>query len=238
MRVVTTCHKQGFEDYGHRLLSSFHKWPAAELYWYTERYELPPTIDLEQPSHPVVSKSVADLTAFQEWKLKHAAYIAPSWQWDVVRFAHKVFAIAGALYDYTGIGVWIDADCVIHEDVPAGLIQSYVKDDYVACFQRTGMHTETGMIVFDCGHEKHQAFMDAWREWYHSENFKRLPMWTDCHTFDMTIRRTGVTANNLSGEFAKTMHPMARAEIAKYVDHCKGARKVAGRSKENVYRAV
>lgn len=228
MRVVTTSHRRGYEDFGHRWIESRKNWPkGTEFIYYTEGY----LVDCP-------SKDVADLPEFIDWKLKHATYKAPDWRFNVVGFAHKVFTIHDALYDYDGVGVWLDADCVTYQKIMAGLIQSYVKEHYVACFQRVGMHTETGMIVFDCAHELHKPFLDAWRNWYLSEQYKKLAFWTDCHTFDATGKMLQVAANNLSREHSKEMHPMAKAEIGQYIDHQKGARKELDKSPENEYREV
>lgn len=226
MRVITTSHKAGLEQYGHRWLKARRHWPKnTEFVYYTEGFE----VDCE-------SKDFAALPEFTEWKLKHAHFRSPDWRWDVVAYAHKVFAIADALYDYDGVGVWLDADAVTYKKLPAGMVQSYVKDHYLACFGRVGMHTETGMIVFDCAHPQHKDFLDAWRAWYLTDSFKALHMWTDCHTFDATGKRLQIAANNLSREHAKDMHPMAKAEIGRYIDHQKGLRKDLDKSPENEYR--
>ena len=77
------------------------------------------------------------------------------WRWDVVRFAHKVFAAYDALRDYDGIGVWCDADCTAYTDIPEGLIEDQVKDAYIALYQRKGMYSETGFWVMNCGYSNH-----------------------------------------------------------------------------------
>ena len=56
--------------------------------------------------------------------------------------------------------------------------------------------------------------------------------------FDMAIRQTGVSVKNLSGEHAMADHPMAQAEISKYIDHRKGNRKSLGYSPENKLRVA
>jgi hypothetical protein len=53
---------------------------------------------------------------------------------------------------------------------------------------------------------------------------------------DAAIRLTGVPTFNLSGEFHKDMHPMAKTELGQYIDHCKGPRKIKGKSPENKNR--
>jgi hypothetical protein len=227
MRVVTTSHKAGLEQYGHRWLDSRKNWPKAEFVYYTEGF----AVDCP-------SKDFSAIREFTDWKLRHAHYQAPDWRWNVVAYAHKVFAIYDALYDYDGVGVWLDADAVTYKKLPQGLIPSYVADHYVACFQRTGMHTETGFIAFDCSHGVHRKFLDRWREWYLTDAFKQLTYWTDCHTFDATGKMLQVNANNLSREHSKDMHPMAKAELGRYIDHQKGQRKDLEKSPENAYREV
>ncbi len=174
-----------------------------------------------------------------EWKLKHASYVPPSWEYNVVRYSHKVFAACDALYDYDGIGVWLDADCVTYKKIPQGLIEKQVEGVYLAHYGRTGMYTETGLWIMDCSHPEHRNFLDAWRNVYYSERYTVLPGWHDCYTLDATIRSFladgRIKTHNLSGEHHLHHHPQALSELGKYVDHCKGLRKTQGKSGENKF---
>jgi hypothetical protein len=228
MRVVTTCHQQGLESFGHRWLESRKHWPkGTDFQFYPEGFEV-----------DCPGKDLSEIPEFVAWKRRHSGFIAPSWQWDVVKFAHKVFAIIDALYDYDGVGVWMDADCVTYKQIPEGLIEKQVEGAYLACYQRTGMYTETGLWIVDCKHPEHKAFMDFLRGIYLSDRFKDLPQWHDCMAFDATVRAFGnrINVKNLSGEHHKSMHPMAMTELGRYIDHCKGGRKESGRSPENKFR--
>lgn len=226
IRVVTTCNKQGLEDYGHRWLEGRKFWPkGTDFSFYTEGF----TVDCP-------GKDFAGLPEFSAWKRRHSRYRPPSWKWNVTGYAHKAFAACDALYDYDGIGVWLDADCVTYAKIPVGLLESQVKDVYLAHYARPGMYTETGMWIMNCAYPGHKEFLDKWRDWYLSDKFKNLPQWHDCFTLDATIRQTKVPTFNLSGEHSKAMHPMALTEFGKYIDHCKGPRKVLGRSPENKFR--
>lgn len=227
MRVVTTCHKAGLEQYGHRWLEGRKNWPKAEFHFYREGFEL----DLP-------GKDFTELKEFSAWKARHLFYKPPDWRFDVVRFAHKVFAIHDALYDYDGIGVWLDADVVTHKKIPKGLIEKQVEGVYVAHYGRTGLYTETGLVIFDCSHKQHKQFLNTWKDWYLSGRFRKGPQWHDCIGFDLALKQTGVPAFNLSGEHHKSMHPMSVTELGKYLDHCKGARKDLGYSPENKFRKV
>ncbi len=248
MRVVTTASKQGLAEYGHRWLAGRRFWPLdTEFCWFTEGYEIPYSPEelrlieicgLGDARKWLDRKDILGLPKFVEWRAKHMGYRSPDWRYDVVKFAHKVFAAADALYDYEGIGVWLDADCVTFDQIPPGLLESQVKDDYIACYQRTGLYTETGLWIVNCTHPEHKNFLDYWRDLYHSEGYRQLPHWHDCLTLDATIRYFGdrIKVNNLSGQWSKHMHPQAMSELGAFIDHTKGARKEEGRSPENKFR--
>ena len=76
-------------------------------------------------------------------------------------YAHKVFAACDALYDYDGIGVWLDADCVTYKPIPAYLIPAELDDAYLAHYFRQGMYTETGLWLMNCAHPEHRNFLDS-----------------------------------------------------------------------------
>jgi hypothetical protein len=234
MRVVTTCHKEGFDLYGHRVLEGFKHWPkGTELWWYTEGFKLPKTDGIVEVS----TESLLDLASFKE---QHGRYIAPNYLYDVVRFSNKVFAVNHALSDYKGIGVWMDADCVTFNDIPEGFIEGHLQGAYIALFKRKGMYSETGFWVMDCSHPAHHDFMETWTRWYKEGLFKEMPNWTDCETLDTTIRlfekKDLIKSVSLSGDFEKTMHPMSKVGFGRYIDHCKGGRKQQGFSPENRFR--
>ena len=232
MRLVTTCNKDGFERYGHRVLEGWKHWPVGtELWWYTEGFSLP-----KDKPDGIVEVDIASLPKLAEFKTKHAHYKAPNYLFDVVRFANKVYAMEAALSDYAGIGVWLDADCVTRKDIAPGYIEGHLQDAYAALFKRRGMYTETGFWIVDCSHSAHKAVMEMWLAWYETGAFKGLANWTDCETLDATIRRFEkdglIKTVSLSGKFENDMHPMAKSELGKTIDHCKGARKAKGYSPE------
>lgn len=237
MRVVTTNGNKGYPVYGHRFVEGWKNWPeSAELWWYVEDYEIP-----EMPRTTAVPLTkVHDL---QNLKSRYSRYRPISWQWDVSRFANKVFAAYDALYAYSGIGVWLDNDCVTFNPIPEGYIESLLEpDEYIGIFRRVGMHTETGFWVMNCSHEQHHAFLEAWIDWYNSNRFKDLPEWHDCWTLDMTLRqfeKAGlIKVKNLTVKGDKSMHPICNAPLGAYIDHTKGQRKITGISPENPHRTA
>jgi len=235
MRFVTTCSKKGFEEYGHRLWESWDNAPAnAELIWYTEGFN-------PGEKHGITVVPEDKLHDLQAFMLKHAKYNPPSWRWDVSKFSHKVFAAIDALRDYSGLGVWIDADCVFLKKMDEGLLEQFLPSGfYMSIFRRRGMYTETGFWMMDCSNKYHNAFLSDWQSWYDSGEFRKLAEWHDCMTLDATIRtyerENLIEVFNLSGKHEKEMHPMALSPLAEWIDHCKGPRKIEGFSPENAHR--
>ena len=229
MRLVTTCNADGFERYAHRILETWHRWPVGtELWWYAEGFKLP-----NKPDGVVEISTLPKLDAF---KARHKSFVPPNYLFDVVRFSHKVYAACDALADYTGVGVWLDADCVVRQDINPGYIEGHLRGDFMAMFKRRGMYTETGFWLMDCSHPEKAEFLETWQAWYDTGSFVNLPNWTDCETLDATVRRFEkagrIKTGSLSGKHEKDMHPMARVELGRYIDHCKGARKDLGYSPE------
>jgi hypothetical protein len=235
MKVITTVHKAGFEQYGHRWIDSIKNWPGySNFAIYAEGFDLPETGQLK------VTR-IESLGKLAEFKAKYANYRPVSWQWDVVRFANKVYAAYDALYAQTGIAVWLDADCVTHQPIPEGYIESLLPEaHYMSLLKRVGYHTETGFWVMNCDHPEHKAFLDTWLAWFETGKFKELREWHDCTTLDATVKlfeRDGrLKTHNLSGEFARDMHPISKIDLGRYIDHCKGNRKAQGVSPENEFR--
>ena len=226
MKVITTMHKAGFEQYGHRWIESMPNWPGAEFVMYAEGFTTP-----DVPC--VRTEDVARLDAF---KRRHRNYESPDWRRDIVRFSNKVFAAHDAFYDHNGIGVWLDGDCVTYNPIPAGYVEEQLGDAYLAHFARPGHYTETGLWLMNCAHPRHREFMDLWLRWFEEDAFVQLDEWHDCTTLDATIKLTGVPTKSLSGEHGGKMHPMAYADFGRFVDHTKGARKAGGVSPENKFR--
>jgi len=235
MRVVTTCSKAGFDEYGHRLLETWHHWPkGTELWWYTEGFNLP-----KDKPDGIVEIDIESLWGLSDFKQRYKKYVPSNYLYDVVRFSHKVYTVTSALAGYQGIGVWMDADCVMLKDIPEGFIEGHLNGAYIALFKRKGLYSETGFWIVDCNHENHTTFMDAWCQLYDDDLFKQLSNWTDCETLDSTIRvlekKNIITSTSLSGDFDKVGHPMSKVELGRYIDHCKGQRKKKGFSPENKF---
>lgn len=232
LRTITTCHKAGFDQYGHKCLAGLKHWPG-KVWWYAEGHDLP-------DSKPANVKALRNevLPKLAEFKAKWAFYQPPDWRYDVVRFANKVYAVHDGLRGHDGLGIWMDADIVTMEDLPQAYLESLLPDGcYIALFQREGMHSECGLWLVDCTHPQHKRFMDTLLAWYEKGTFRDAHEWHDSVLMDATIRAFTrdrlIEVHNLSGKWSKESHPMAFSPISRYIDHLKGPnRKDLGRSPE------
>lgn len=238
-RIITTCHKAGFDQYGHRLLAGLHHFPAGSgVIWYTEGYDLPPG------PVPVTQRDINGIERLTRFLGKHPQYVPPGWQWDVRRFARKVFAVVDdILSGEPGVVAWVDADIVPYQDIPEGYLEELLGEHFMAVLNRRGMHTETGFWLMNTAHKHAREFCEDWLDAYESERFLKLSEWHDCAILDSLLKRATtqnlVTVVGLSGDYDVDMHPMSRIELGKYLDHCKGpVRKHLGHSPENSHRAL
>ena len=104
MKVISTCHKAGWDQYGQGWLDGIDNWPKAEFILYTEGF------DLDDPR--VEARKIEDVERAVAFKKQYAHYRPLAWRWDIVRFSNKVFAAYDALYNHRGLAVWLDADCM------------------------------------------------------------------------------------------------------------------------------
>jgi len=231
MNYVTTCHFDGFSQYGYRLLDGWSRFPKDDrLTWYTEGYEIPET-------HGVSQNDNSRIEALQKFKQRYAGYRSPYYLWDVVRFCHKIFAVHDAMRDSNGLWAWIDADIVPHKDIQAGWSESLLEEgDYIAMFRRKNYHSECGFWIVNCDHPAHKEFFDTLLDIYVSDTFKRFKEWHDSYLMDIVVRQferdSKISVTNLTTEDVE--HPMAvHPQFAEYFDHLKGPeRKKLGHSPE------
>lgn len=237
MRVVSTVHKAGFDQYGQDWVDGAQNWPAGtEFILYTEGFDL--------QNDRIDCRRIESVERADAFKRRFRHYRPIAWRWDVVKFCNKVFAAYDALYDYTGKAVWLDADAITYAQLPEGYVESLLPNGcYLSAFKRIGWATETGFWVMDCGHPRHKQFMDTWLRWFEENQFKSLLQWCDAATLDATVRifeRDGmIRTHSLSAGHEKHEHPMSQVDLARYIDHRKGkSRKLSGASPENEYRSA
>lgn len=214
IRLVTTCHADGWRQYGRRMVETFvEHWPAAvTLEVYAEGFD----VDVEAPN---VNARVLP-GWHDDFKARHAGNpdahgrdgtrFGPidraknrdySYRRDCVRFSHKVAALTDAalnpaIVNHAGeidLLIMVDADTVTHAPVTIEWLRSVVNpssgDFYMAWLFRANWYPECGFVVFNEAHPSHEWFMRLFRATYESGEVFAYPETHDSFVLQELVRR-------------------------------------------------
>lgn len=247
IRVVTTTSAKGFEEYGHRMVSTFSRyWPREiQLSFYIE----------DMDSNVLARYKNVRVHQFPRWFYDWKARYKDSadangrdqkrnregrpydFRRDCVKFAHKVAAVTdlGRSMD-DGLLIWMDGDTLTHQPISEDwLYRLFPGDGYMAWLGRKRGHPECGFLMFRCWHPSHFLYMDEMRRIYESGDIFDVSETHDSFIFQHVALK-GMKRGwlpepyNLSGAAAVYHHPFVHCELGSRLDHAKGARKKHGRT--------
>lgn len=242
--VITTFNAEGYNTYGRRMIQTFlNTWPQdVELWVYAEDC----SVSESAPNLKVLDfhATSADLVAFKnKWRNvpKANGDIGPgserkAFKWQAVRFAHKVYAIFHAAKNCNSDWlIWMDADMVCHSAMTKEKLAEFFPVDRDLCYAgRSNKFTECGLYGMHLHSLEIQNFLTEFQRMYDdAENgIFKLSEWHDSYVFDdvrvrFPLKELNWSAGLVNGEG----HPLINCEWGAYIDHLKGKRKSAGRSK-------
>lgn len=242
--VVTTFNQQGYNVYGRRMITTWlETWPKdVELWVYAE--DCPIDIKADNLRIWDLHEASAELVAFKHrWRdvPKANGDIGPgserkAFKWQAVRFAHKVYAIFDAARrcqsDWL---IWMDADMVCHSAIDKDRLQQFFPADRDLCYAgRSNKFSECGLYGINLGSTRALDFLARFQHYYDDaeSGIFTLSEWHDSFVFDavrsqFALRELNWSSGLINGEG----HPLINCEWGAYIDHLKGKRKDAGRSK-------
>lgn len=249
--VVSTFHRQGYNQYGSRMIDTFlQNWPKEiELWVYAENCQVAQqapnlkVFDLNQASPelcefkrtwqnvPKATGWCADSTQKHNDKTQKVGF-----KWDAVRFSHKVYSIfAAARNCNTDWLLWMDADMICHSTMPVPFLDQMCPADRDICFLgRRGKYTECGLYALNLRSQRTQDFLNKFQHYYDNaeQGIFTLSEWHDSFVFDavrqtLPLQNLDWSSHIVSGEG----HPLINSPWGAYLDHLKGDRKQLGRSK-------
>lgn len=256
IRLVTTCHADGWQQYGRRMAQTFAEhWPAeVTLEIYAEGF----AVDVVAPN--VIERALPGWHT--DWKARHADNAdahgrdagrfgridrakgkKQTYRRDCIRFSHKVAALTdaglsvrrGAPADWL---IMIDADTLTHAPVTIDWLCSLVPvaGHYMAWLDRAAWYPECGFVMFAEQHPAHAAFMTRLRWIYESDRVFDLPETHDSfviqHLVDLAVSADSFRQPyGLSGATGRrSSHPFIHSRLAERLDHAKGKFKAVGRT--------
>jgi len=244
--IITAMNQRLYQEYGHRFFDTFDRRYPLMVYHEDYPTQRPPYIpDWAEHTHtPTVTPEL------YRWTQAHSDRPTQSYRDDAVRFSHKVWAIWHGVITYTGWTdqysgvIWMDADTVFKNmPSPTELVQYLDRAD-ITVYDRPDC-PETGCIWFSSRQREINAwnstyectaveFVNALRSTYESDLIYEMKEQHDAYVIGQLLRHDlcarGRWASLTEGAHR---HPQAHSRSAEWWDHCKGPRKIRGRSPEN-----
>lgn len=176
-----------------------------------------------------------------EFKIRHRHRSTDNYRFDAVRFAHKVAALELAYrLGWEDVLVWIDADCVTHQDVTAEWLSGLIGDADFAYLRRENKYPECGFMMF----RRNKATSELIRRLvmlYRTDDLFALREWHDSWAIEQVRKgmelEGALKCTSLSGAYESTGHPFVNGPLGEKLDHCKGKRKALGKSKPSDLKA-
>lgn len=173
--VITTFSKDGYELYGHRMVSSWIRyWPETfNLIVYTEDYELE-----EQDSRIVsldINQSCPNLKKFKNKSFEKINEQSNNKRWirrieKTIKWCHKVYITSHALRNLkTDYLIYLDGDTWTNDTISDTIARDLIGDQLLGVHFETlsfGLHFETGIIVFNNNHEQKDLLSKIYQSGY------------------------------------------------------------------------
>jgi hypothetical protein len=248
--VVTTFNQPGMDLYGQHMIDSFIKnWPKSiTLYVYAEKCK-PNTHNCSNVVILDADTVLEDLQAFKlKWKdIPKANGVCPwperrprdhqkGFKWDAVKFSNKVYSIFHcADICNTETLIWMDADTVCHSNLEYSVLKNIIPEHVDICYLgREKKWPECGLYSINLKSSVAREFLTVFKQVYDdAENgIFTMEEWHDSYVFDEILKRVPVKTLNWSAGIIKGEgHPLINSAWGAFLDHLKGDRKQAGRSK-------
>ena len=169
-------------------------------------------------------------------------------KWHAIRFANKVYAVFDACEKSKDWVVWVDADTFVHTPFPYTAWDKFLPDNkwitYVGRGKGSQTWPECGWYGLNLANPTCQDFLAEFERMYEDADngIFKLEEWHDSYVFGHILNNMKVNfpavhdySENIYVNTAKTGgggHPLINSELGVYIDHMKGDRKVAGKSKK------
>lgn len=249
--IVTGFSKNGYEEYGERFLDTFNIFNASEmpLHIYTSGMPLTFSCSLceqfEQSDIGGLDEFISDWSSDPRfsgksptdgWNGKERVN-GYSYRFDAIKFCKMVFTMWWAAHTIADDSIfvseymiWLDGDTVVRKIIIPNIASQALPDGYdFAYLGREPKHTETGFLVFRL--PEALPILDSWVKFYMSGEFTHQKEWHSAFLFDRAREKhPEIKGYNLTP--GGRGHVIHQCWVGSIFDHCKGNRKIRGRSPE------
>lgn len=236
--VVTTLGEPQWQAYANRSMPSwFEHMPAdTEFHLHTDRGFRPLTQvniryfdDTPQKQHFVLRNLAADRRAPDHF---HPV----GKRWNI--YHHKIFA---QYESYRACGtrwmLFLDADVAMLQQFSVAVLRDWLAGRFCGYMGRDPLLTETGLLAYDLAADHTDKFFVPLIKLYTEDGLFALHSWDDCGAFDHVRETCGLAFENLSGQHAHFIDPIAVGKVGEYFDHwISGKSKRQGFSKHRKFR--
>jgi hypothetical protein len=198
--VITTFSKDGYNLYGHKMISTWIKyWPKEfKLIVYTENFNIEEK-DIRITEIPLL-EVCPNLSLFKE-KSRQLINQKRSRIDKTIKWCHKVYAIQHALSSNDDYLIFLDGDTYTKSNVNASISEQLVRDFLFAVhFERLkdGLHFETGLVCFNLRHPKKEWLRTILTEAYDSLEIYNMKKTWDGYWFAHLYHKYSLPVRNLS----------------------------------------
>ena len=246
--VITTFHQAGYDEYGHRCIATFiQHWPKdVTLYVVLENVTVDPALTADNVVYMNQDTVNSVLSDFKK-KYRDNPFAngydpreldkVKKYLWDAVRFSNKVYAVTGMyhiLKDSIDQLIWLDADTVTHSTVPKEFLDHISpKGNQITAYLNRSIYPECGWVGYNLTHPSMADFMKRFQDVYDSGLFLTWVESHDSYVFWQVMQEfesKGCDWRAL-GDQNQRGHVFINSELGQFMDHLKGPRKAAGKSR-------
>lgn len=230
VRIVTTYNPRDWAPFVRRNLESMLDFLPYDLVVYHEDDEP----DLEHQR--LTWRKFEDIPGAVDFCQEAAAFPPARGQFpgtydynfDVFKFARKVYTQADAAREEIDVLIWLDADVETVAPLSVGAIENLLNGMPMAIYARPWLHTETGIVFWDLRQKIVREFFRHYLHLYESRRVYTLPHgWHDCWAMDAVIEALGIPCTNLNTRGPGQYEVVSTSELGHVFRHDKGARKYA-----------
>lgn len=235
---VTSCSKQGYEQYGRRMLLGYKNNMPHEciLVCFVEGWT--PDVEASNIWYFDLNKD----TEHVAWKERHknnlqahghgVANGAPvvDYRWQCVRFSNKVAALTSFDLPSSQWRIWLDMDIIFEKPIPITFFDALLGDDNTTVAHYIGRppavwHTsELGFAAYNTKTEDTKQFLHDFRHCYLSDQVFTLQETHDSFVFDRIrehYESQGCKFHDIAAGLQE-FHPWPHTILGQYMTHLKG----------------